>query len=113
MDAMCRLVGDASRVIKSSIVREYVSRVKNLALAGPRKLRAMYRAYAMLSLFEERSAVSSSEARGFNACARDKWVADRARSVEPGSRVLDVGAGTAPYRSLFKHCRYETQDFAQ
>ncbi|MFX6383737.1 class I SAM-dependent methyltransferase, partial [Acinetobacter baumannii] len=44
---------------------------------------------------------------------RDEWVIDRAGSVVPGSRVLDVGAGTAPYKDLFKHCEYFTQDFAQ
>ena len=30
-----------------------------------------------------------------------------------GSKVLDVGAGSAPYRSLFAHCEYKTQDFSQ
>jgi SAM-dependent methyltransferase len=67
----------------------------------------------MLSLLEEKSVSSSSEAREFNSRHRDEWVADRARSIAPGSRVLDVGAGTAPYRDLFEHCQYETQDFAQ
>lgn len=28
------------------------------------------------------------------------------------SRVLDAGAGTAPYRPLFSHCRYVTQDWS-
>ena len=28
-----------------------------------------------------------------------------------GARVLDVGAGTCPYRPLFTHARYETHDF--
>jgi SAM-dependent methyltransferase len=81
-----------------------------------RKLSAMYRAYragALLSRLDERSVASGSEAREFNARSRDEWVADRARSVTPGSRVLDVGAGTAPYRDLFKHCQYETHDFEQ
>jgi SAM-dependent methyltransferase len=27
--------------------------------------------------------------------------------------VLDVGAGSAPYRAVFAHCDYMTQDFAQ
>src|ERR1700689_1223401 len=67
----------------------------------------------MLSLLDKESTVSLSEAEGFNSSSRDAWVADRARSTAPGSRVLDVGAGTAPYRDLFKHCQYETQDFAQ
>ena len=33
--------------------------------------------------------------------------------LAPGSRVLDAGAGASKYRSLFAHCRYETQDFCQ
>jgi SAM-dependent methyltransferase len=31
--------------------------------------------------------------------------------VRPGERVLDAGAGRAPYRKLFAHARYETADF--
>jgi SAM-dependent methyltransferase len=67
----------------------------------------------MLAILEERSTVSGAQARGFNSRSRDEWVADRAGSIAPGSRVLDVGAGTAPYRHLFRHCQYATQDFAQ
>lgn len=67
----------------------------------------------MLALLEERATVGSEGVQGFNARARDQWVEARAKSVGPGSRVLDVGAGTAPYRNLFDHCKYETQDFAQ
>jgi SAM-dependent methyltransferase len=36
-----------------------------------------------------------------------------ARRTEPGMLVLDAGAGRAPYRSLFRHARYEAADFAQ
>src|SRR4051794_28234668 len=32
-------------------------------------------------------------------------------AVQPGERVLDAGAGRAPYRSLFAHAEYETADF--
>lgn len=67
----------------------------------------------MLSLLDKRSVASSSEAQWFNIGSRNKWVADRALSVPRGARVLDVGAGTAPYRSLFEHCQYETQDFVK
>jgi SAM-dependent methyltransferase len=49
----------------------------------------------------------------FNHTCRDRWVAQQASRVAPGSRVLDVGAGTGLYRSLFDHCSYEAQDFAQ
>jgi SAM-dependent methyltransferase len=47
----------------------------------------------------------------FNEQARDRWMRDAARSVSAHSRVLDVGAGSAPYRSLFSHCDYRTTDF--
>jgi SAM-dependent methyltransferase len=36
-----------------------------------------------------------------------------ALSLAPGSRVLDVGAGDAPYRSVFAHCEYVTTDWSQ
>jgi SAM-dependent methyltransferase len=49
----------------------------------------------------------------FNQRQRDRWVADRAATVPPGARVLDVGAGTCPYRPRFAHCRYVTHDFKQ
>ncbi len=31
-------------------------------------------------------------------------------ALPPGSRVLDIGAGAAPYRELFSHCCYQTSD---
>lgn len=49
----------------------------------------------------------------FNYSRRDDWVRKRAAEVATGSRVLDLGAGSAPYRSSFAHCDYRTQDFAQ
>lgn len=30
--------------------------------------------------------------------------------MPPGARVLDVGAGSSPYRPLFSHCRYIAHD---
>jgi len=78
-----------------------------------RGIGAIYRTHKMLTVLEQRSQVTIAQARDFNARSRDEWVADRAGSVTPGSHVLDVGAGTAPYRGLFKHCEYKTQDFAQ
>ena len=50
---------------------------------------------------------------GFNQLNRDRWVAEAARSLPEGTRVLDVGAGQARYRALFSHCEYLTQDFCQ
>jgi SAM-dependent methyltransferase len=42
-----------------------------------------------------------------------EFVAAAAQSVPPGARVLDVGAGDAPYRELFAHTRYETTDWTE
>lgn len=49
----------------------------------------------------------------FNALERDRWVNRQARSLAPGSLVLDIGAGSCPYRALFTHCEYFSQDFCQ
>ena len=58
------------------------------------------------------SRLKASSLFAFNLVYRDRWVAERAAELAPGARVLDMGAGSCPYRSLFAHCRYETQDFA-
>jgi SAM-dependent methyltransferase len=39
-------------------------------------------------------------------------VAAAAAALPPGARVLDAGAGDAPYRELFTHCDYVTTDWA-
>lgn len=39
------------------------------------------------------------------------FVARAARETAPGSRVLDAGAGDAPYAELFAHCEYVTADW--
>jgi SAM-dependent methyltransferase len=49
----------------------------------------------------------------FNVARRDAWVAELAKGVPAGSRVLDVGAGSGRYRESFAHCEYRTQDFGQ
>lgn len=54
-----------------------------------------------------------SDLFAYNLRNRDAWVAAQAAQVPAGARVLDAGAGSSPYRVLFKHCRYETQDFTQ
>jgi SAM-dependent methyltransferase len=48
----------------------------------------------------------------FNQYQRDRWIEDQARNIIPGSSVLDVGAGTCPYRNIFSHCTYKTHDFS-
>jgi ubiquinone/menaquinone biosynthesis C-methylase UbiE len=60
-----------------------------------------------------RSWVKHSDLLAFNLRNRDHWIAAQAVRVPAGARVLDVGAGSAPYRALFGHCTYRTQDFAQ
>lgn len=47
----------------------------------------------------------------FNQRGRDNWVAAKAAATPAGSAILDVGAGTCPYRQLFAHCRYTAHDF--
>jgi ubiquinone/menaquinone biosynthesis C-methylase UbiE len=60
-----------------------------------------------------KSMLGRSDLFAFNLRNRDAWVAAQASTIPPGTRVLDAGAGSAPYRALFAHCRYETQDFTQ
>src|SRR5262245_24559708 len=43
----------------------------------------------------------------------DDFMRCAASSMEPRSRVLDAGAGLAPYRHYFSHTRYESADFCQ
>ncbi|MBZ0310327.1 MAG: class I SAM-dependent methyltransferase, partial [Anaerolineae bacterium] len=49
----------------------------------------------------------------FNQDERDQFVKSWAEALPKGCRVLDVGAGTCRYKSLFDHCHYAAQDFAQ
>lgn len=60
-----------------------------------------------------RSHLPLHEILDFNQLARDAWVTQKAQSLAPGSRVLDIGAGTCPYKHLFSHCDYKTHDFKQ
>jgi ubiquinone/menaquinone biosynthesis C-methylase UbiE len=99
-----------------SAVGRFVGRAKYAGwhfLRWGRDVLSLMKIQFMLTRIGRRSTVDISQVHGFNSRTRDKWVEDRARSVAAGSRVLDVGAGTGPYRDLFQHCRYETQDFSQ
>ncbi len=60
-----------------------------------------------------RQKLAQSPLFAFNQLLRDRWMTEQASRVPEGSRVLDVGAGSSPYRRLFAHCDYHTQDFAQ
>ncbi|MBK9308893.1 MAG: class I SAM-dependent methyltransferase [Nitrospira sp.] len=55
---------------------------------------------------------AESELFAYNVVRRDRWIAQQASRVKSGTRVLDVGAGSCPYRALFAHCDYRTQDLA-
>ncbi len=57
------------------------------------------------------SAKPLAEIHDYNQRGRDAWVTEKARSIPANARVLDVGAGTCPYRSFLTHCRYEAHDF--
>jgi D-inositol-3-phosphate glycosyltransferase len=41
------------------------------------------------------------------------FIAQAAERVRPGARVVDIGAGDAPYRHLFQHVDYVTVDWEQ
>jgi SAM-dependent methyltransferase len=43
----------------------------------------------------------------------ERYNRDFARSMKAGARMLDAGAGNAPYKKLFQHVEYESADFEQ
>jgi FkbM family methyltransferase len=57
------------------------------------------------------AAMSRDEIHNFNQNERDRWVRAKAATVGKDARVLDVGAGTCPYRDFFSHCDYRAHDF--
>lgn len=59
-----------------------------------------------------RRRLARSELFSFNVVRRDQWIAGQASQIPAGTKVLDVGAGSCPYRHLFQHCKYRSQDLA-
>jgi len=55
--------------------------------------------------------LADRELFAYNQVRRDRWIAQQASQLAAGARVLDVGAGSCPYREKFRHCVYKTQDF--
>lgn len=55
--------------------------------------------------------IRRSDFFAYNLRNRDLWVAAQAAKAPSGARVLDIGAGSAPYRAVFSNCNYRTQDF--
>lgn len=46
----------------------------------------------------------------FNLVNRDEFIYSFSKSINKDQVVLDIGAGSAPYRNFFNHCKYITQD---
>jgi 2-polyprenyl-3-methyl-5-hydroxy-6-metoxy-1,4-benzoquinol methylase len=65
----------------------------------------------MMSLPNAPQKRTIEEIYDFGQHSRDRWVYAKSRTVPQGAKVLDVGAGTCPYRKFFSHCDYKTQDF--
>jgi SAM-dependent methyltransferase len=59
-----------------------------------------------------RNWLRTSPIYAFNQTLRDRWIKIQAAAVPAGARVLDVGAGSCPYRADFPHCEYRSQDFS-
>jgi SAM-dependent methyltransferase len=49
----------------------------------------------------------------WNKYSRNAWVRAKAKTISPGARVLDIGAGSCPYREHFAHCRYQAHDLGK
>ena len=58
-----------------------------------------------------RRRLADSELFSYNQVRRDRWIARQAAALPAGARVIDIGAGSCPYRAHFAHCSYVTQDF--
>lgn len=56
---------------------------------------------------------SINEICNFNQRDRDSWMKKKIENIPYGSKVLDLGAGTCPYKDYCSHCLYFTQDFMQ
>ncbi len=48
-----------------------------------------------------------------NQYTRDRWIKFQANRIQSGATVLDIGAGSCPYRKFFAHCEYRTHDFSR
>ncbi|MHC9062069.1 class I SAM-dependent methyltransferase [Nitrospira sp. CMX1] len=57
-----------------------------------------------------RTWLAKSDVFSYNVVLRDRWIARQASKLQSGTRLLDVGAGSCPYRNLFAHCEYRSQD---
>jgi predicted SAM-dependent methyltransferase len=92
-----------------SNVQEDSHFAKNCKIGSTPDVSSIYQAPAILS--RNNAQLPLDEITDFNQRSRDRWVRAKAKTIAAGSRVLDVGAGTCPYRSLFAHCDYKAHDF--
>jgi len=49
----------------------------------------------------------------FNRNSRDLWIQQNVRELPRNLSVIDIGAGSCPYKYLFNHCNYIAQDFGK
>jgi len=49
----------------------------------------------------------------YNRFRREKWVCRMSKLIEKKSIILDVGAGSSPFKHNFNHCVYYSHDFVQ
>ncbi len=63
--------------------------------------------YKLMKNFKQLLAFNSSRSRLWSENS------EFAEQVPPGALVLDAGAGSAPYKSLYQHAQYESADFEQ
>jgi len=49
--------------------------------------------------------------RDFNPRIRDNWIENIAKSIPNGSKIIDISAGSRPYKHLFAHCEYFSHEF--
>lgn len=48
-----------------------------------------------------------------NETARGRWVKSTLEKIPPGKKILDAGAGEAPYKKYCSHLIYVSQDFGK
>lgn len=70
------------------------------------------RLFSVLGAHDSRLAVFIAEAP-IPRTSIFRFVSAFAQQLPESSRVLDAGAGTAPYRELFSHCDYVTHDWSE
>ncbi|WP_136514978.1 methyltransferase domain-containing protein [Geomonas edaphica] len=103
------------RIRERHTTEELVSQVLKWTKGAPAATRPQVRPGSETATPSQRPGGSAhlplEEIHDFNQRSRDRWVSEKATSVPAGSLVLDVGAGTCPYRPLFSHCSYKTHDF--